>query len=148
MKKVSLILVLSSILCLSCTNYDYGPTFSLKSPETKITGEWKLTETLIEDRTNILIFEEEKNYQYSFTEDRTLFKTKIESDKNLYYFTGFWSLSDDKSILMMNYTDREMNIISKNFEILRLSADELWILDYNFSKNNSNQRVERRFKKL
>ena len=59
--KFKTIIILSLIfVCASYTYYEHGPTFSLKSAKTRIKGELKLTDVMINDKTENILLENEK----------------------------------------------------------------------------------------
>lgn len=143
----SLILI---IILTSCNTYDYGPTFSFRSAESRLEGEWKLDKALVDDKINPLIFEEEKNYLYKFVEGGTVIKTKTSNGTTLLTLTGTWNFDEDKQFLTLFF---EESIISssntRTFKILRLTNSSLWMLDSDDrTTKSSKSKVERRFIKL
>ncbi len=111
----------------SCSKYEDGPKFSLRTKKARLTGEWEVVrignETFPQDGYSVeMEFEKEGDFRYTYS-----------YDSYSYSYNGTWEFSSDKE---------EVDIIIDNnvetFEILRLKNDELWLED----SNNTEWRLE------
>lgn len=101
----------------SCSRYEEGPGFSLRSVKSRLTGEWEVQEIEgYDDLDGEYIFEFEKDgdfeasysyYGYSYSEN------------------GEWSFEDGKSSIELDWDDGG----KEEFEIIRLTNKELWLED-------------------
>ena len=100
----------------SCSKYEDGPKFSLRTKKARLTGEWEVVrignETFPQDGYSVeMEFEKEGDFRYTYS-----------YDSYSYSYNGTWEFSNDKE---------EVDIIIDNnvetFEILRLKNDELWL---------------------
>lgn len=146
MKKYLSVIIILVLVLSSCTSYDYGPLFSFRSTTQRLTGEWTLEMTLVNDRNDVVWFEQEKNYVYQFDKKGRAYKIKMSDSKEMYSYSGSWKFDDDKQNLIIEFEESE-KADSKDykFEILRLSNSELWLLET--GRDISGHRIERRFVK-
>ncbi|PHR49860.1 MAG: hypothetical protein COA32_01625 [Fluviicola sp.] len=100
----------------SCSKYEDGPMFSLRTKKARLTGEWEVVrignETFPQDGYSVeMEFEKDGDFRYTYS-----------YDTYSYSYNGEWEFSSDKE---------EVDIIIDNqvetFEILRLKNDELWL---------------------
>ncbi len=145
MKNLLSIIIILVLFSTSCTTYDYGPLFSLRSATFRLTGEWTLEMTLVNDRNDLVLFEKEKNYVYQFDSNGRAVKTKLSDSREIYAYTGSWKLEQDRQMLIIEFDESEKTD-SENYkyEILRLTNSELWVLEPG-DGILAEHRIERRF---
>jgi hypothetical protein len=148
MKSFWIIIIGSIFFFSACTSYDYGPPFSLRTAESRITGEWILESILIDDIENNIAFENEKDYVLELVEDGTIIKTKKNQEKTVYVNSGIWHLNENKTKLSFEYTDAQTSQNKMSYEILRLTNNEMWIIECAGEIRSSQIRQEKRLKKL
>ncbi len=125
MRKYSkkLMLVAAVVIMLnfnSCSTYDEGPSFSLRTKTARLTGEWKIDKI---DGTRVnqdvyLEFEDdgdfEVTYQYSYY-----------GYSYTYRDGGEWEWEDGKESIELDYDDGYKD----EWEIIKLTNDEFWFED-------------------
>lgn len=110
--RLILVLALAAVLSLpGCSPYDDGPKLSLKGKKARLTGVWKLVDTIGWSSSPR---EWDLERDGSFTEERSSS-----------FVTGIWEFRDGKSelVILKDSGDR------LSFEILRLSNSELRLED-------------------
>lgn len=112
----------------SCSKYEDGPSFSLRTKKARLAGEWEVVrvgnETYPQDGYSIeMEFDKEGDFKYTF-----LYATYS------YSYNGDWEFSSDKEELEIEI-DNEV----QTFEILRLTNKELWLED---EETNDEWRLE------
>ena len=104
----------------SCSKYEDGPMFSLRTKKARLSGDWEVVrignETYPQDGYSIeMEFEKEGDFSFSYF-----------YGASSYSYNGEWEFASDKE---------DLDIIIENqvqtFEILRLKNDELWLEDPN-----------------
>ncbi len=148
MKRIWIILIGIIFFFTSCTSYDYGPPFSFRSAESRISGTWSLENVLLDDIHNSTVYEFEKDYLLEFAEDGTFIRTKISRDKAVYSITGIWYFDDNKTHIITEHTETSSDLVETKYEILRLTNNELWVIVINSSIRNQEHRPEKRYSKL
>ena len=150
--KLKILTVFSLILVFSaCTYYEHGPVISFNSAKTRLAGEWGLTDVIINDNTDEVLLESEKNTKYVFIEDGSLIIKNIELKRSSEtMINGNWEFNDKKTSIIINIEeDCQISFIDcQEMTILRLTNDELWISDENAPGRENNFITERRFKKI
>jgi hypothetical protein len=150
--KFKILLSLSLIFTLfACTSYENGPAFSLKSATTRITGEWELYDVIVNDKTEEILFESEKNIIYIFSEDGSLLVENNDIAKSSpTIVNGTWEFNKDKTVITLDINEESIAVVlpSDELTILRLTEDELWISDENSSFRSTDFITERRFTKV
>ncbi|MDD2634912.1 MAG: DUF5004 domain-containing protein [Bacteroidales bacterium] len=150
--KFKLLTVFSLIFVFSaCTYYEHGPVITFNSAKTRLTGEWILTDVIINDNTDAALLENEKNTNYVFLEDGSLVIKNTELKRSSpTIVNGIWEFNDDKTSIIFDFEeDCQINMINcQEMTILRLTNNELWISDENAPGRENNFVTERRLKKL
>ena len=113
----------------SCSKYEDGPAFSLRTKKSRLVGEWevvKIDGQSPESSAYSLELSFEKNGDFDYKIGYTSY------DNSSYKISGEWEFSGGKE-------DIEINILNDklDFEILRLTNDELW-----FEVQNEEWRLE------
>lgn len=102
----------------SCSKYEEGPMFSLRTKKARITGEWEIvrigTEVYPQNGYSLeMEFEKDGDLKYTYS-----------YGTYSYTYLGEWEFSSDKE---------ELDIIFENqvqsFEIIKLKNDEVWLED-------------------
>lgn len=123
-KILSLALLAMTFVLGSCSKYEEGPAFSLRTKKARLAGEWK-ADKYIDSNGN----EENANDDgtIEFTKDNTF----IVKSGN-FSTTGTWEFTKDKEYLEteFTYTSGGVTVTETNeSKILRLKNDELWLED-------------------
>jgi hypothetical protein len=126
--------VLTILNYQSCSKYEDGPAFSLKSKKGRLLGEWELVDV----RGASGGFETENlevTFEFERDGDLTVETTySYPGYSYSYKYRGDWEFEDSKTTLELDIDGSK-----SEFEILRLSNQELWIEDdwrdeYRFEK--------------
>lgn len=111
----------------SCSKYEEGPSFSLRTKKSRIVGEWEVVrignETYPQNSYSLeMTFEEDGDFEFNYS-----------YGAYSYGYQGEWEFSNDKE-------DLEVTIESQvnEWEILRLTNKELWFED----ETNTEYRLE------
>lgn len=123
-KILSLALLAMTFVLGSCSKYEEGPAFSLRTKKARLAGEWK-ADKYIDSNGN----EENANDDgtIEFTKDNTF----IVKSGN-FSTTGTWEFTKDKEYVEteFTYTSGGVTVTETNeSKILRLKNDELWMED-------------------
>ncbi|PHR45439.1 MAG: hypothetical protein COA32_13420 [Fluviicola sp.] len=123
-KILSLALLAMTFVLGSCSKYEEGPAFSLRTKKARLAGEWK-ADKYIDSNGN----EENANDDgtIEFTKDNTF----IVKSGN-FSTTGTWEFTKDKEYVEteFTYTSGGVTVTETNeSKILRLKNDELWLED-------------------
>ncbi|HNQ67429.1 MAG TPA: DUF5004 domain-containing protein [Bacteroidales bacterium] len=151
MKKFKLLIILSFLAYLnSCTNYEHGPVVSFLNANTRIAGEWELTDVIINDKTDNVLLSEESNVKYTFCEQGTIIAVYTNMTRNLTENTGTWQFNDDKTEIIVSFDTNSEQVLlhCNNYKILRLTNDELWISDETAQVKQCEYIIERRYTKI
>jgi hypothetical protein len=142
---ITIALALITIILSSCSKYEEGPAISLMSKNARIIGVWGLTETTVNDTVIslndfALMFANIDTAQTGGIDLSTISITDVKATLNKegtgtfdfsYGIMGFtmsysypinWKFDGEKENLML-----EIEAAWQDFEILRLSKDQLWI---------------------
>jgi cytoskeletal protein RodZ len=124
MKKITFLFVfavIASLVFSGCDKYDEGPTLTLKSNVSRITGEWKPTKYT----KNGVDQSFDPNYRVKFSKDGTLAITFTNNSVS-YTSTGTWAFSNDDETLTYTSTFAGFSSIEQ-YTIKRLSSSQLFI---------------------
>lgn len=126
---VTFILLLSAFLLLAtgCSQYEFGPGFSLRTKKGRISNEWKIEEAFINgqpDTANVLPrFEVDINRDESFIFYDTLMNS--EGNDSVVTFDGSWSfLENGEEVILVSEEQDSTRVYL--WHILRLAGDEFW----------------------
>lgn len=98
----------------SCSKYEEGPNFSLRTKKARLAGDWDLVEYIDADG----ISTQDTNDDYiSFNRNGT-----GTVNYQGYTIPGGWEFTDNKRRLRIFYLD-----LTDTYIILRLTNDELWL---------------------
>ncbi|MDD3741164.1 MAG: hypothetical protein PHH30_07975 [Bacteroidales bacterium] len=151
MTRFKLLIFLSFIAFLnSCSNYEHGPSLSFKSASTRIAGQWELTDVIINDKTDIVLFAEESKVKYSICEEGTIIATYCNESRNTTESLGNWQFNDDNTELIISFDSNPNPLLlhCNNYKILRLTNEELWISDEFSEVRQCEYIIERRYTKI
>lgn len=90
--KLSVLMLFMVCLISSCTKFEEGSNFSLKSVKSRLCGEWTLTSAIMNN--NIDVTSSFSPLKLNLKKDETCILTSNNTSAN---YT--WSLNDDKTIL-------------------------------------------------
>lgn len=116
--KKKLLLAVAALIMLnlsSCKKYEDGPVFSLRTKTARLTGEWEVVEVDNDDPIGKVILEFEKDGDFTFS---------ISSSGNSSSVDGDWEWENGKEAIEV-----EINGNKEEWEIIRLTNDELWFED-------------------
>lgn len=126
---VPMMLLLATLFTVgACKKYAEGPAFSLRSPEARLTQQWRVS--LATEANGDDITDEYENFVIDFQEDNTLILREDLANGQTYETVGTWALTDDKLNIIstyefdfggITYTTKDTVMIQK------LSNSELWI---------------------
>ena len=121
-KKIMLAASLVVLLNLSsCKKYDDGPSFSLKSKNGRLTGEWTVDEiNKVKTVGSTITLEFEKNGDFSFGSSYSYYGYSYS-----YSYDGEWDWEDGKKSVEVSIDGEDKT----EWEILRLTNKELWFED-------------------
>lgn len=102
----------------SCSKYEDGPSFSLRTKKARVTGDWEVVrignETYPQNGYSLeMTFEKDGDFEFSYS-----------YDGGTYGYKGEWEFSGDKEDLEVTI-ENQVN----DWEILRLTNKELWFED-------------------
>jgi len=121
MKKLLVIALLALFALPSCTKYEEGPFFSLRTKSQRVQNDW--TAILYEvDGTNIL---QEFDVLYFFDKERVRLQY-YHSGSLFQEAEGDWRLTHDKEWITIEW-DQAYGGEIFNLEIIRLKEKELWV---------------------
>jgi len=149
MKFKALLFLTLILIFSSCTYYEQGPTISLKNANTRISGDWELTDVLINDKTDEVLLDSENDIKYSFGEEGTIVISYLTLSRSSSTLTGEWQFNDDKTsiILVLNSDENFVSLSGESYKILRLTDEELWLSDEYSKTRQCDYIIERRFTK-
>jgi len=131
MKKIKLSFLMAVTLVVvlnfaSCSKYEDGPSFSLRSKKARLTGEWEIvkvgTQTIGDTYEIVWDFSKDGSWSQSST------YTYSGGQTYSYTYNGDWEWAADKEDLKVTYTDGS-NTSTQQFKITRLTNKELWLED-------------------
>jgi len=120
----SLRVVILTIIVFSCSKYPEGPKFSLISKKSRIIGDWVLISSSSNGQSVSLTYYSET---MSIKSDGTMSKSVEVNYNGINYsdnVSGKWEFVDKKRSFTQSFPSVQYN---QNFEILRLTNDELKI---------------------
>ena len=131
--KLCVILTLSVITLVSCSKYDEGPGFSLKTKKSRLVGEYDLEKLIVagEEITDFDLM------TYKFKKDETLDLTvtvEILGVETSTTTTFGWEFSSDKDRVLLT---EDSQVVDEYF-ILKLTNDEFW---FNYTEDGSDLEV-------
>jgi hypothetical protein len=123
----SLVIVLNFY---SCKKYEDGPAFTLKSKNSRLVGEWEVVEIdgikLGSGSFSVdLNLEFDKDGDFSFNQSYSYYGYSYS-----YSYKGDWEWNSNKESLEISMPGSP----SEDWDILRLTKDELWFEDSDGSK--------------
>ncbi|MEX1192731.1 MAG: hypothetical protein WEA99_12225 [Brumimicrobium sp.] len=113
----------------SCSKYEDGPKFSLRTKKARLTGEWEVVrignESFPQNGYSLeMVFEKDGDFEY-----------KYSYDNYSYTYSGDWAFTSDKEKVVLSINN---GAGGQTLEILRLKNNELWFED----SNNEEWRLE------
>jgi len=117
-KLVVALTIVTALNFVSCGKYEDGPNFSLRTKKARIAGEWEIVRI-----GNQSYPDNGYSIELEFDKDGDL-KFTYNYDGYSYSSSGEWEFSGDKEELELT-----LDGFITDFEILRLTNDELWMED-------------------
>jgi len=140
------IIVAMALMFASCTKYENGPSFSLKSPKSRVIGEWHLTDLLVNDKHEQALFDREASAVLTLEDDGeytyTMPVVRATTERS-----GLWSFGEDKTELVLIQFDSINGDSERTYKITRLSKDELWLVNGSEEYADFDDLIERHFEK-
>ena len=129
-------LTLVMMISYSCSKYDDGPFFSLRTKKGRLVGEWELDKVIQNGQTQSL--DSDYDIIWEFERDGD-FEQTLEYGSYSYGYNGDWEFDnngEELEIALNGYG-------TQTWEINRLTNNELWIeindggdkTEYEFEKN-------------
>ena len=139
MKRVKLLFValfVATIALTSCGKYEEGPSISLRSKTSRITGEWKMVKQMY-NGTEVALSNEEKNWVFDIQKDgKFMMKTSYGN------MDGTWEFSSDKEKLIIKQTILGQTTTQES-TIMRLTNKELILEDVDEDGDKSRTEMEK-----
>ncbi|NLA23413.1 MAG: hypothetical protein GX879_00445 [Bacteroidales bacterium] len=144
--KTYLIIIMTAILFMACSNFEEGPHFSFRKPEARITGTWELQKILLNDMMCDSLYQKEADFQFIYNKNYTFeIKLKNDAQNSELLYNGHWSFNPDNNNL--NYTLLNDSTISYNYRVTRLTNKEMWlVVDQEFKMRKATS-IEKRYLK-
>lgn len=130
----------------SCTKYENGPAFSLKSPKSRAIGEWHLTDLLVNDKHEQTLFDREASAVLTL-EDNGEYTYTMPDVRAVTEKSGLWSFGEDKTELVLIQLDSINGDSERTYKITRLSKDEMWLVNGSEEYSGYDDLIERHFEK-
>ncbi|MBR5984175.1 MAG: lipocalin family protein [Bacteroidales bacterium] len=149
MRKLVAILLVYTLLSISldsCTSYENGPAFSLRSPMTRIVGEWYLADLLVNDKHEQTLFDREASTVFILNNNGT-YSYSMQMVRALNERSGMWSFGEDKTELILTEVDSLNGNNEHNYKITRLSSTEMWLVNGSDEYLGYDDLIERHFEK-
>ena len=129
-------LTLVMMISYSCSKYDDGPFFSLRTKKGRLVGEWELDKLIQNGQTQSL--DSDYDIIWEFERDGD-FEQTLEYGSYSYGYNGDWEFDNNGEELEIEINEYG----SQTYEINRLTNNELWIeindggdkTEYEFEKN-------------
>ena len=129
-------LTLVMMISYSCSKYDDGPFFSLRTKKGRLVGEWELDKVIQNGQTQSL--DSDYDIIWEFERDGD-FEQTLEYGSYSYGYNGDWEFDDNGEELEIQINGDG----TQTFEINRLTNNELWLeindggdkTEYEFEKN-------------
>lgn len=108
----------------SCSKYEEGPAFSLRSKKSRVANTWEVKKAM-EDGKDVT--NDYEQYQLRLLQDGDARLTAIYTSGNFtweYETDGTWEFSNDKEDLQL---DMENDDADFTYQILKLKEKEMWL---------------------
>ena len=116
--------LLSSIVFSSCSKYEDGPAFSLRSKKERVANTWRV-ERASNNGSDVTSAFDQYQLQMLSDGDATLAALYTLGELTFEFETnGTWTLEDAGEVLRLDFQN---NAADESYEILRLKEDELWL---------------------
>lgn len=116
--------VITTIALSSCNKYEDGPIVSLKSKKARVENTWVVAEATNEGNDVTSTYDRFELY-LSIDGDATLEAEYQLGDIQVTTSTdGTWSFNNNKEDLILDYENDDAD---EEYQILKLSSDELWL---------------------
>ncbi len=148
MNKIAAILtiILMSLAFASCTKYENGPSVSVKTPKSRVVGEWHLVDLLVNDKHEQAFFDKEASSVLTICKDGT-YSYKMPAVRSSVEKTGLWSFGEDKTELVLIQLDSINGDSERTYKITRLSKAEMWLVNGSEEYAGIDDLIERHFEK-
>ena len=113
-------LTLVMMISYSCSKYDDGPFFSLRTKKGRLVGEWELDKVILNGQTQSL--DSDYDIIWEFERDGD-FEQTLEYGSYSYGYNGDWEFDDNGEELEIQINGDG----TQTFEINRLTNNELWL---------------------
>lgn len=123
MSKISILLILVSLIFTSCGKYEEGPEISLLPKSSRLINNWALDAKYI-NGTQETLDDNDKAYSYNVLKDGKL-EYVYTMGAITYTGTGTWEFSDSKESVNFSYSVPPTTY-NHDFIILRLTSSEFW----------------------
>lgn len=125
----SLLMIASVVTILnfsSCSKYDDGPNFTLRTKKARLTGEWEVVKMGGQnlDAGYELEFEFEKDGDFKWT-----YGYSSGGSSYSYTYSGEWEWEDDKEDIRISVNDGGSYSYNIDYKILRMTNKELVLED-------------------
>lgn len=117
------IAVLAATLSTSCSKFEEGPSFSLRTKKQRLTGDWKMESVTVDGKDMTADYK-------AYMGDNSVYTIKKDGSYNIsgkHEDKGTWQLGEDKDDIFTK-SDAQGSI-SEVHRILRLTNKELWLRD-------------------
>lgn len=110
----------------SCSKYEDGPEISLLSKKNRVTNSWEV-EKATEDGNDVTSSYEQFELEIRDDNSTTLAARYSSGDATIVFETdGTWEFQNNKADLKLDYENDDAD---RTYIILRLTKDELWLLN-------------------
>jgi hypothetical protein len=113
-------LTLVMMISYSCSKYDDGPFFSLRTKKGRLVGEWELDKVILNGQTQSL--DSDYDIIWEFERDGD-FEQTLEYGSYSYGYNGDWEFDNNGEELEIEINEYG----TQTYEINRLTNNELWI---------------------
>ena len=115
---------LGSIALSSCSKYEDGPAFSLRSKKERVANTWRV-ESATNNGSDVTSAFDQYQLQMLSDGDATLAALYTLGELTFEFETnGTWTLESTGEVLRLDF---ENNAADESYEILRLKEEELWL---------------------
>jgi hypothetical protein len=118
--RLAALLMLTAVVITGCKKYEEGPSISLLSKKSRLAGDWKIEQVLVNgsDQTSAYNLLAGSNYVMSISKDGTYKVTGNWTDD------GTWKFSSDKTQLISK--SNTAGSTENTTTITKLKSKELW----------------------
>ena len=132
MKKITLAIALLCLLAPACKKYQYGPYLALATKKQRIEGSWKIDSAI--NTAGIDIAGTLVSYRFTFQKDgEAQLEFLPSTGGGLDTLFGEWALEEERDIFawtnLIGDTTGFYYLRNENFDILRLTGREFWLVD-------------------